>query len=468
MKDVVSDYVGIIENEVRLFSLRNELEYKGFIFDEKTNEEIISIKFKGFDAYIYVGDNLTYGYPLFEDTQDLTGYSILTRFKFDFSSYYFSPYDIHNVINSKDFETLDFHNLQDEEDVLKAIKTLLDFIEKNLAAIKDISANLILQKQLKDNYEHDLSVVSERITAEKLKENFRKYSEKHENNLYFLGYANLTYNFAKTDKYRELDKYFKRKSKKGKLIVFEQRLYEHLKNNGYEPVSEKTKINTEKQFKKIRRSLWIEIPAYIIGGILAIVTLVAVEELTAATLPDGLYRLLGIGESSEFSFFIFLICYRYFLIRIFEALFAKKVYSSEKDKKAEKTATAVLTVICLIAIILCTSYNYFFKVCTVALHDSGIYVGTQAKNEILPFENDRVEFFIIEGYTDGENGTYYDSHENKELYLTVDKDYEGYIIGVYDTPEELSALINLLKEKGVDIISVKDYEAFSDNYIYGE
>ena len=116
-------------------------------------------------------------------------------------------------------------------------------------------------------------------------------------------------------------------------------------------------------------------------------------------------------------------------------------------------------------IVLCVGYNYFFKVCTVALHDNGIYVGTQIENEILPFENDRVEFFLIEGYTDPENNTYSDGYENKELYIVVDKDYEGYIISIY---EELEETVALLKEKGVDIISVKDYEAFSDTYVYPE
>lgn len=466
MKDIVSDFVGIIENEVQVFAVRNAVEFKGFVFNEETNEESITINFKGFDMHIYVGDNLTFGYPLFEDTQNLLGYSILTRFKFDFSPYYFSPYDIHNVIDSKDFETLDFHNLQDDEDVLKAIGTLLDFIEKNLVSITDISANLILQKQLKDNYEHDMSVVSKKITADKLKENFRKYSEKHENNLYFLGYDNLTYTFANSDKYNELDKYFKRKSKKGKLTVFEQRLYAYLENNGYEPVSDKTKNSTDKQLKKSKRNLWIEIPSYIIGGILAIITLIAVENLVSVSLPDELYRLLGIGESSEYSFFVLLISYRYIIVHIFETLFTKKIYASERDKKDEKKATAVLIMASFIVASLCIGYNYFFKVCSVALNDTGIYVGTQAKHDILPFENDRVEFYLIEGYTDSESNTYFDSYEDKELYIVVDKDYENYILSDNKTPEELLQTVNLLKEKGVKITSVKDYETFSDTYIY--
>ncbi len=466
MKDTVSDFTGIIENEVKLFEQRNGAECKGFVFDEKTNEESITVSLRGFDVNIFVGDSLTYGYPLFEDTEDLIGYSILSRFKFSFSPYYFSPYDIHNVIESKDFETLDFHTLQDEDDVSEATGAILDFIEKNLEKINDIPGNLLLQKQLKDNYEQDMSVVSKKITADKLKENFRKNAEKHEINLYFYGHGNLTYTFANSGNYKELDKYFKRRSRKGKLTVFEQRLYAHLENNGYEPVSDKTKEYAKKQNKNSKKNLWLEIPSYIIGGILALATLIAVEKLTSVFLPDGLYRLLGIGESPQFSFFLLIICYRYIIVHIFEALFIKRVYASERDKKAEKRATAILAAVCCIVIVLCTGYNYFFKICTVALHDSGIYVGTQVKNEILPFKNDRVEFFLIEGYTDPENETYSDGYEDKELYIAVDKDYEGYIIGVYDAPEELSELINLLKEKGVKIVSVKDYETYSDTYVY--
>ena len=465
MNEVVSDFTGIIENEVKLFSQRNGAECKGFVFNEKTNEESISVSLRGFDVNIFVGDGLTYGYPLFEDTEDLIGYSILTRFKFNFSPYYFSPYDIHNVIESKDFETLDFHTLQDEDDISEAIGAILSFIENNLEKINDITGNLILQKQLKDNYEQDMSVVSKKITADKLKENFRKNAEKHEINLYFYGHGNLTYTFANSGNYKELDKYFKRRSKKGKLTVFEQRLYAHLENNGYEPVSDKTKEYAEKQYKNRKKNLWLEIPSYIIGGILAIITLIAVEKLTSVALTDGFYRLLGIGESSQLSFFLLIISYRYIIVHIFEALFIKKVYASERDKKAEKKAIAILTAVCCMVIVLCAGYNYFFKICTVALHDSGIYVGTQVKNDILPFENDRVEFFLIEGYTDSENETYYDGYEDKEMYIDTDKDYEGYIISSYGEIEET---VSLLKEKGVKIISVKDYEAFSDTYVYPE
>lgn len=465
MKDIVSDYAGIIENEVKLFSQKNGAECKGFVFNEETNEESITVSFRGFDVSIFIGDNLTYGYPLFEDTENLIGYSILTRFKFLFSPYYFSPYDIHNVIDSKDFGTLDFHTLQDAEDVAEAMKKILGFIEKNLDKIADIPGNLLLQKSLKDNYEQDMAVVSKKITADKLKENFRRYTEKHEINLYFHGHGNPTYTFANSDKYKELDKYFKSKSKKGRLTVFEQRLYEHLENNGYEPVSDEAKESIKKQQKKSKKNLWLEIASYLAGGILSVLTLIAVEELTLMSFSDGLYSLLGIGESSQFSFIVLLVSYRYIIFHIAEALIIKKVYASEKDKKAEKTASAILAAICCTAIILCTGYNYFFKVCTVAVHDSGIYVGTQVKNEILPFENDRVEFFLIEGYTDPETDTYYDSYENKELYMVVDKDYEGYIINY---PEELEETVKLLKEKGVNIVSVKDYEAFSDTYVYPE
>lgn len=465
MKDIVSDYAGIIENEVKLFSQRSGAECKGFLFNEETNEESITLSFRGFDVSIFIGDNLTYGYPLFEDTENLTGYSILTRFKFLFSPCYFSPYDIHNVIDSKDFGTLDFHTLQDAEDVAEATKKILGFIEKNLDKIADIPGNLLLQKGLKDNYGKDMAVVSKKITDDKLKENFRRYTEKHEINLYFHGHGNPTYTFANSDKYKELDKYFKSKSKKGRLTVFEQRLYEHLENNGYEPVSDEAKESIKKQQKKSKNNLWLEIASYLAGGILSVLTLIAVEELTLMSFSDGLYSLLGVGESSQFSFIVLLVSYRYIIFHIAEALFIKKVYASEKDKKAEKRASAILAAVFCAVIVLCTGYNYFFKVCTVTVHDSGIYVGTQVKNEILPFENDRVEFFLIEGYTDPETDTYYDSYENKELYMVVDKDYEGYIINY---PEKLEEAVKLLKEKGVKIVSVKDYEAFSDTYVYPE
>ena len=461
MKDIVSDFTGIIEKEVRLFNEKHNIKFNPFVFNEETSEESITISFNGFDVHIYAGDSLTYGYPLFEDTDSITGYCILPRFKFLFSHFYYSPYDIHNVVDSDNFETLDFHTLRDDEDVLYAIRTILSFIEINLEAITDISGNLLLQKQLKDNYEHDLSVVSKKITSEKLKEDFKKHSEKHELNLYFHPLLNVTYTFANSDKYKELDKYFKNKSQKNKLTIFEQRLYKQLNENGYEPVNQNTKGNAKKQFQTSKKKLWIEIPSYLIGGILTILTLVAVEKLNLSTFPDGLYHILGSDVRCELSFFIMLISYKAIFSTIAEALFTKKVYASKKHANDDKLESIAIVALCAATVIISGAYNYFFNTYTVALYDNGIYIGTKVKKEILPFENDKVEFYVIEGYTDPNTNIYSESSEDKELYITIDKDYENYIPGDFSD-------VNLLKENGIEIISVKDYTEFEDKYINAE
>ncbi len=461
MKNTVSDFINIIENEIRQFCENNALEFKPFVFNDETSEEGITINFSGFDLHIYAGDNLSYGYPLFEDTDSITKYCILPRFKFSFSPLYYSPYDIHNVIDSDNFETLDFHTLTDDEDILNAIRTILSFVDVNLVAITDISGNLILQKQLKDNYQHDLSVVSKKITAEKLKENFRKYSERHELNLYFHPQLNVTYTFANSDKYKELDKYFKSRSKKNKLTIFEQRLYKQLNENGYKPVSQSTKGTVKKQADENKKKLWIEIPSLILGGILAILTLVAVENLNLSTFPDGLYHILGSDVRSEISFLVLIIGYRIIFSTIAEALFTKKIFASKKHSRDDKLESIIIVALCTVALILCGAYNYYFNAYTVALTDNGIYAGTKAKNEILAFENDKVEFYLIEGYTDPDTNTYNEAAENKELYIVIDKDYENYI------PGETSDA-NLIKQNGIKIISVKDYTEFENKYIYAE
>ena len=105
MKDTVSDFTGIIENEVQQFCEKSNIKFKPYVFNDETNEESITISFEGFDIHIYTGDLLTYGYPLYEDTDSMVGYCILPRFKFFFSPFYYSPYDIHNVIDSTVFET---------------------------------------------------------------------------------------------------------------------------------------------------------------------------------------------------------------------------------------------------------------------------------------------------------------------------------------------------------------------------
>lgn len=468
MKDIVSDFVGIIENEIQLFCQRNSMELNSFNFNEETDEESIVINFNGFDVHIFVGENLTYGYPLFEDTETTIGYCILPRFKFFFSPHYFSPYDIHNIIDYPVFETLDFHCIRDEADVLKSIHTILNFIETNLDSITDISGSLLLQKQLKENFEQDLSVVSKKITADNFKEDFRKYSEKHELNLYFHARSDLTYAFANTDKYKELDNYLKHKSKKNKLTVFEQRLHKHLEDNGYKPVSQEIKSTVKKQQKENKKNLLITFPSYIIAGILSIVTFELVSAFTRSSFSDGIYRFLGSSDASTFSFFIILVSYKCILTSIAEALFKKKVHPSARHEKDNKKATLILTVLCFAIVAICGVYNYFFKVCSVAIHDTGIFVGTKVSNEIVPFENNKVEFILIEGYTDPESNTYHNSSEDKELYIVVDKDYEDWFLADYENPQELSETLNLLKEKNIDTVSMKDFEDFENACLYNE
>lgn len=244
----------------------------------------------------------------------------------------------------------------------------------------------------------------------------------------------------------------------------EEKLFSQIngaKNNGYEPVSHEDK----KKQKKAKKKFWLEAVSFIAGGILAVVTFIAVEKLTITFFPDSSYRLLGIEKCPKSSFLLLLSSYRYTIIYIAEKLFIKKEYASERDRRAEKKTSAILLAVCCAVIILCTGYNYLFEICAVAVHDNGIYAGTQVKNEILPFGSDRVEFFLIEGYTDPETGIYYDGYEDKELYIVVDKRLEDYIISFSEDPEETVAF---LKEKGFEIISVKDYEAFSHTYTYSQ
>ena len=72
----------------------------------------------------------------------------------------------------------------------------------------------------------------------------------------------------------------------------------------------------------------------------------------------------------------------------------------------------------------------------------------------------KYEFILIEGYTVPESNTYHNSSEDKELYIVVDNDYEN--------SQELSETLNLLKEKNIDIVSMKDFEDFENACLYNE
>lgn len=469
MKELVCDYVGIIEKELRQFAIRNSLDFSGITADEK-DENTAFLNCGSFDVHFYMGEFLPYGYAFLEDSEQPDGYCFLTRFKFSFSKTYYSPYDVHNALELADFRTLDFHKISDEEDIKKAAAAVVSFIENNLSAIGDISNSLVLQKKLNDNYKKDMALVSKKITEEKLDEDFEKYTVKHEVNLNCHNQGTDTMiGFAASGKKKYIQTFLSKKSKKGKLLVFEKRLYEYLEKTGYAPLSAETKSEVKKANKQNRTKTVITVISFIIAGILTIAFYAFIDSVRESAFPEGIYRIIGSDGGSELTFILTVLGFEFLINTLIEKIFLKRTHSSATAKKADRTSNIVLSVIAAVVIAVCGLYNYYFQIFTVAVSDSGIYAGTQFKNETVPFDSERIDFFLIEGYygyDEEGNEVYLDSTEDKDIYIVVDGEYEKYIPDSAVTAEELSQLIELLREKGTELISIKDYTTFEDTYIY--
>lgn len=133
---------------------------KPFLMDEA--DYSTTIEFPKFKIHFTFDIGSSTGYRFMEGTlEELTsGFvdhnNLLARFEFSFSKLLFSPYDIHNVIRSNEFCTLDFHRISTPVEVSDCLQIILGFIDKNLIAINSIADNQQLQKEIVDNYFADV------------------------------------------------------------------------------------------------------------------------------------------------------------------------------------------------------------------------------------------------------------------------------------------------------------------------
>ena len=307
----VLNYNSAAEEKLSQFATGHSLAAPTIRQDEDATDEFhAQLQFKGFQVHFFYGDFMPYGYSFLERTDNadiIDEFCFLTRFKFTFSATYYSPYDIHNAIDCKDFRTLDFHLIRDKNDLEKSIDAVLSFISSNISAIENIANDLSQQRKLQENYEKDLSIVSKKITPFSFKDDFEKYTVKHEINLNTHNKCTEQFmNFAHTSKSAPLRKHLEKLSKKGKLLVFEQRFYEHLESKNYDcialDVKEDVALKRKSETKEKIANIFVMLGSAAISFVLMTIILALYE----VNMEESVDLIIGSYSKNEFVYAIIL------------------------------------------------------------------------------------------------------------------------------------------------------------------
>ncbi|MCM1115796.1 MAG: hypothetical protein NC397_09905 [Clostridium sp.] len=468
-------YLDIVNNRLRQFALLNNSSYSDLAEDDDLFCYHTCVILNNFEVHFYCTFNLSAGYPFMEIDEDSSEYCLLTRFKFGFSDTYFSPYDIHNLVGDNDFRTLDFHYLITEDVLNKALDNITNFITRHSFELSQISTNALYQEQLTSNYKMDMQIVSKKITDEKLKKNFGKYSKKHEFNLYF---HNLEHQpkfnaFAAKGKSKELQRILSKYSAKGWLTIFEQRYMDYLMKTDFQKPDEDKTYFISSTRKSNKYTSIIVIISFLLAFAISIVIDLLIWNLVDETIVANNYTILSSSDSLQFMALI-AVPLAAMLSLLFRDLFFANTTGKAFIDATTKKGKAILLVICCIVLAGGVYLDFLENHNYIALNDKGVYYSDGLfDNEVIPYSSGRVEMFYIDGYSyydSDDNVEYSDSSEDKDLYLVVDGDYENHtysydISGYEDSESKLDAAVAIYeKATGKKVEHFKDEQSFAIAY----
>lgn len=458
---IISDFSQKNNKACNSLALSDDKEYTG------------SISFENFTVNFIVGEDLSRGYRFMEtpfaramDDDFDFDMNLLTRIKFTFSPIEFSLYDIHNVIHSDQFITLDFHEIRSIEDVDSALTTVLNFINRNLLLINEIALRADLQANLLQNFFNDVKALDKKMTEEEFYSEFEDEAVCHE--LMLNSHIDLD---EAIDKYicknlfSDLVKKSSKLEKKGKLLTFEKRYVDYLDRNGYPQVEG---LLTEKR-KKSNKRYWgkiiVKLVVFAFSAVLALfIYFMADVSATEVFYADKVY--LGSYDHTIAVWFIIFGVQQFvaWLINFMPTIREKFGYLGLISSTDNKTVN-IISIIGVVALFIGIGFSFFHvKEHSLILDDSGVYL----ENEII--SEDRIEFFYIEGYLNydengNENITY--GSDFTEFYFVVDGDYEDYIwcSGLSDEEGNLNNdVVVALEKQGYKLQTYKCIEDYCEDH----
>lgn len=455
------------------FALNNGNLYFNQITSNDKKEYIGSIRFDFFTAYFFFGEEYPMGYsfmetPMFSNNEPIPlnrNTTFLTRFKFDFSKILFSPYDIHNVINSHDFQTLDFHEIRTFEDVESDLAIILGFIQKNLALINNINTDVNLQNKLLNNYLGDCHALIKKFN----KEDF--YTEIEENSLDYCEVLKYLHSdlhegverFLTTGSSSALVKKAIKLEKKGKITVFEKRYTDYLVENGYPAPNDNVKQRTLKNKRSRNWGFGVTGLSFILAIFIAIPTQIFIEEQSIKYFFEQKIYISGLPD--EFTYFLLIGC----LTILFRALLLsipvvhKKIYRNEPLSNSRKWVRIVVTVIAFVIAIA----SPFITILNVK-NNSFVFENNQIYFSNEPVDKDNIKIVYIRGYYTVDNN-------GNEILVTGDDAVSFYIVLkkhnpvlcyglVDDDGYEKTEIVQSLKQAGYTFVTYDCYDDFLYSY----
>ena len=446
------------------FALSKSAVFKPACMDEEYYSA--TVEFSKFKVRFEFDIGNTSGYRFMEGTLDEFNSGIgsfnglLTRFEFDFSELLFSPYDIHNVIRSTDFRTLDFHRILKPEEIGECLKVIVGFIDKNFNAICNIADDAQLQKQLSDNYFADVIALKKRAKLSEFETDIETAMDSHETELFCATCLdNGIESFVRTGNQKSLWYSYYKKEKKNKLTVFEKRYVNYLFENDF-PKPDENIVDKRKKYSK-------DLTTFVVGEVISILLTLGVLILGLLQTDNLLMKVFYPSQKyvTAFSNGIFSIL---FVISVFVLInFAigrikprfLSLWAADDNKKQKRAKIAII----VSAVVLCISAVGFIiteKNTMVTADSHGIYIG----GEKVGVEH-TLEFIHIQGfetYDKGDNVVF----EPCDDYLAVlDGDYEGYVYcdGLLDDDGNVDAeVLNYIKGSGCLMRTYRTVEDFGE------
>lgn len=455
-------YYEFIENKISSICLENKnILSRKISFDEESDNLIITLIYNGFTVKLKYGDTITEDYSFLED--DNMGKSLIPKFIFPFSEIEYSVYDIHNAVEDSIFRTYAFHCLYDEASVGKALETVISFINRNEEKIRSISGSQRLQKELNESFESGLKIASKKITTDKIKENPKKYLSNHDIDMYYLRIAETAFTSHITkNTTRELQNFYRKQTKKNKLLPFEKRYIDYLYKNDFKNTDadavESVKKNQKISSKIEKSNSFI----YIISLIFALALDILIGSFIEKRIEKNYLLLEEVTLDNIFIIVFLTIGFYLVLNNPLKRLFMRKKegYDSKSTKLDIKT-NAILAVAGVVIIIASGTFSYFDYQKNVGLGEKDIYYCQKlGKAEILPYDD--VKLYLIEGTYYGND--YSDTDDDKTIAVVVNDDYENCFVSEYLTEIDMK---NSYRDSLDYAGKFKSIEDFNDNFLVG-
>ncbi len=456
------------------FALNNGNLSFNQITKNDNKEYVGSMKFDFFTAHFFFGEEYPMGYSFMEtpmssnyDSVSLNrNITFLTRFKFDFSKILFSPYDIHNAINSHDFQTLDFHEIRTFEEAESDLAIILGFIQKNLVLINSINTDVNLQNKMLYNYFSDCNALIKKFNKEEFYAEFEEDSLDYCEMLQYL-HSDLqegVEQFLNTGSYSALVKKAIKLEKKGKITVFEKRYTDYLAENGYPAPNNNVKQKALKNKRSRNWDMGVTAFSAILAGIIAIFADIFIEEQAIKYFYGQKFYITGIADEKVFPLMIFSLFLLFRGILLLIPAVHKKIYRNEPLSNSRKYIRIVVTVIALVI----ATASPLITISNVK-NNSFVFENNQIYFSNEPVDKSDIEIVYIEGYyivDDNGNEVLVTGGDAVCYYMVLDGDYNFlYCDGLLDDDGyEKTEIVQLLKQAGYTFTTYKCYDDFLDSY----